>query len=98
MTLPVGFSINPNAADGKTACTDAEAMFGTKEEAHCPEFSKVGSLEIDSSALPGRFPGFLYLGQPLAGQPLPRVPHGRRLQHPRQAGGNRDRRTPPPVS
>ena len=67
VTLPTGFSINPNAADGKTACTDAEAMFGTKDEAHCPEFSKIGSLEIDSSALPGPVPGFVYLGQPLPG-------------------------------
>ena len=68
VTLPAGFSINPNAADGKTACTDAEARFGTEEEAQCPEFSKVGSLEIDSSALPGPLPGFVYLGQPLAGK------------------------------
>ena len=67
VTLPPGFSINPNAADGKTACADAEARFGTEEEAHCPEFSKVGSLEIESSALPGPLPGFVYLGQPLPG-------------------------------
>ena len=67
VTLPAGFSINPNAADGKTSCTDAEARFGTEEEAQCPEFSKVGSLEIDSSALPGPLPGFVYLGQPLPG-------------------------------
>ena len=43
MTLPQGFSINPNAADGKTSCSDAEARFGTEEEAQCPEFSKVGT-------------------------------------------------------
>ena len=67
VTLPAGLSINPNAADGKTACTDAEASFGTEGEAHCPEFSKVGSLEIDSSALPAPLPGFVYLGQPLPG-------------------------------
>jgi hypothetical protein len=67
VTLPPGFSINPNAADGKTSCSDAEAHFGTEEEAHCPQFSKVGSLEIDSSALPGPLPGFVYLGQPLPG-------------------------------
>jgi hypothetical protein len=65
--LPEGFSINPNAADGKMACSDAEANFGTNEEAHCPEYSKVGSLEIDSSALPGPLPGFVYLGKPLPG-------------------------------
>jgi hypothetical protein len=67
VTLPPGFSINPNAADGKTACSDADANFGTESAANCPEFSKVGSLEIDSSALPGPLPGFVYIGQPLPG-------------------------------
>jgi hypothetical protein len=67
VTLPSGFSINTNAADGKTACTDAEANFGTTQAAACPEFSKIGSLEIESSALPGPLPGFVYLGQPLPG-------------------------------
>jgi hypothetical protein len=67
VTLPSGFSINPNAADGKTACTDAAANFGTEAAANCPEIAKVGSLEIDSSALPGPLPGFVYLGQPLPG-------------------------------
>jgi hypothetical protein len=67
VTLPAGFSINPNAASGKTACTDADANFGTTEAANCPEFSKVGSLEIESSALPGPLPGYVYLGQPVPG-------------------------------
>jgi hypothetical protein len=67
VTLPAGFSINPNAADGKTACSDAAANFGTTAAAECPEFAKVGSLEIDSSALPGPLPGYVYLGQPLPG-------------------------------
>jgi hypothetical protein len=67
VTLPSGFSINPNAADGKTSCSDADANFGSEAAANCPEFSKVGSLEIDSSALPGPVPGFVYLGQPLDG-------------------------------
>ncbi len=67
VTLPPGFSINPNAADGKTACTDAEARFGTEEEAQCPDFAKVGSLEIESSALPAPIPGSVYLGQPQPG-------------------------------
>lgn len=67
VTLPEGFTINPNAADGKTTCTDAEARFGTEEEAQCPESSKVGSLTIVSSALPGPLPGYVYLGQPQPG-------------------------------
>jgi hypothetical protein len=67
VTLPPGFSINSNAADGKTSCSDADAMFGTEEAARCPEFSKVGTLEIDSSALPGPVPGYVYLGDPKPG-------------------------------
>ena len=67
VTLPKGFSINPNAADGKTSCSDAAASFGTTFAAECPEFSKVGSLTIESSALPGPLPGFVYLGEPLPG-------------------------------
>jgi hypothetical protein len=67
VTLPEGFSINPNAADGKTSCSDAQANFGTTLAAQCPEISKVGTIEIDSSALPAELPGAIYLGQPLPG-------------------------------
>jgi hypothetical protein len=65
VTLPEGFSLNPNAADGKTACTDAEARFGTTEEAQCPEFSKIGTDTLESSALPGPIRGSIYIGEPL---------------------------------
>ncbi|MET0557927.1 MAG: hypothetical protein ABW065_04570 [Solirubrobacterales bacterium] len=67
VTLPEGFSINSSAADGKTSCSDVQARFGTEEEAKCPEFSKVGTLSINSWALPGPIPGALYLGEPLPG-------------------------------
>ena len=67
ITLPEGFSINPNAADGKVSCSDLDGSFGTTLAAHCPEFSKVGTLEIDSSALPGPIPGYIYLGDPKPG-------------------------------
>ena len=67
VTLPEGMSINPSGADGKTACTDTEAAFGTELPANCPETSKVGTVEVDSSALPGPINGAIYLGQPLPG-------------------------------
>jgi hypothetical protein len=67
ITLPQGFSVNSNAADGKLSCTDAEARFGTREQAECPENSKIGTLQIQSSALPGALPGAVYLGRPLPG-------------------------------
>jgi hypothetical protein len=69
VTLPEGVSINPNAADGKTACLDSETGIGTRGPAHCPEYSKVGTLSIDSSALPGPIPGAIYLGEPKPGDP-----------------------------
>jgi hypothetical protein len=65
--LPEGFSINPNAADGKTACSDAEAKFGTPDEALCPDFAKVGSTTIESPALPGPLTGSIYIGEPQPG-------------------------------
>jgi hypothetical protein len=67
LTLPPGFSINPNAADGKTTCSDDEASFGTTLAAQCPEHAKVGTLSLDSSALPAPIPGAIYLGDPLPG-------------------------------
>ena len=44
VTLPEGFSINPNAADGKVTCSDQEGAFGTRAGATCPEHSKVGTV------------------------------------------------------
>ena len=67
VTLPEGFSINPNAADGKASCSDDQANFGTTLPAECPEISKIGSLEIDSSALPAELPGAIYIGEPQPG-------------------------------
>ena len=85
VTLPPGFSINPNAADGKTACTDAEASFGTEEEAQCPEFSKVGSLDDRQLGAPGPAARLRLPRRAAARQPLPDLPRRQRLRHPRQA-------------
>jgi hypothetical protein len=67
VTLPEGFTINPNAADGKRACTDSEARFGTELPPGCPEHSKVGTVRLDSSALPAPIDGAIYLGEPKPG-------------------------------
>jgi hypothetical protein len=65
--LPVGFSINPNVGDGKVSCSDPDTAIGTRHGATCPEFSKVGTLVLDSSALPVPIPGAIYLGEPKPG-------------------------------
>lgn len=67
VTLPVGFSINSNAADGKTSCSDQLGGFGTRDGARCPEYSKIGTDTISSPALPESISGGIYLGDPLPG-------------------------------
>jgi hypothetical protein len=67
--MPEGFSLNSNGADGKVGCSDLEARFGTDEEAQCPEFSKIGTVEIESGALPAPIGGYAYLGEPKPGDP-----------------------------
>ncbi len=68
VTLPDGFSINPNAADGKVACADDQTGIGTRGPAQCPESAKIGTLSIDVASLPEPIPGGMYLGQPLPGE------------------------------
>jgi len=63
VTLPPGFVLSPNASDGKTFCSDSQAAFGTLNEAHCPEHSKIGTVEIESPTLPGVLPGSIYIGE-----------------------------------
>ncbi len=67
VTLPEGFSINPSAADGKVSCSDLQAHIKDRTEAQCPQEAKVGTLSIDSWALPDPIPGAIYLGDPLPG-------------------------------
>jgi hypothetical protein len=69
MTLPEGFTINTNAADGKLACDDLAAKIGinSQDAAECPEFAKIGSLSIETVLLPGPLNGYVYLGAPKPG-------------------------------
>jgi hypothetical protein len=66
-TLPEELTINPDAADGQSACTDAQAGFGAEGPSHCPDNAKVGTVQISSAALPGDLDGSIYLGAPLPG-------------------------------
>ncbi len=68
VVFPEGLSINPNAADGKVACTDEQARFGTRLAAQCPEFAKVATLVIHSSVLPNDMLGAVYIGEPKPGE------------------------------
>jgi hypothetical protein len=67
LALPEGVSINPDAADGQTACPDADGEFGSDARAHCPDSAKVGTVTLKSGSLPGDVNGSIYLGEPQPG-------------------------------
>ena len=67
VTLPPGFTINPDAADGQTACSDELANFDSEAPAECPDSSKIGTFAIGTQALPGTLDGAVYIGEPKPG-------------------------------
>jgi hypothetical protein len=67
VTLPEGFTINPDAADGQGACTDAQANFHTESGPNCPDSSKIGTFALHTVALDGPLNGSVYIGQPKPG-------------------------------
>jgi hypothetical protein len=67
VTLPEGFTINPDAADGQSACSDEQANFGSEGPAQCPDNSKIGTFQIGTQALPAPLTGAVYIGEPKPG-------------------------------
>jgi hypothetical protein len=65
VTLPDGLTINPDAADGQSACTDGQAHFDSEAPAACPDNAKIGTFAVGSSALDGPLTGSIYIGQPI---------------------------------
>jgi hypothetical protein len=57
LTLPLGMGLNPSAANGLQVCTDTEFGKGTRNPVSCPPGSRVGSVTIDSPALPTKEDG-----------------------------------------
>jgi hypothetical protein len=82
VTLPLGMGLNPSAATGLQTCTDAQFGKGTANPVECPEASRVGTVLIDSPALPTKedgeeseaegppLKGPVYVGQQLSRDPL----------------------------
>jgi len=67
LTLPPGLTVNPDAADGQTSCSDADAGFGTERAGACPDSAKIGTMEVHTPALDGPLLGSLYIGEPQPG-------------------------------
>ena len=86
VSLPQGMGLNPSAASGLQACTDAQFGKGTRNPVACPAGSKIGTVAIDTPPLPnGTLTGDVYLGTQLSRDPDigQRVPdlHRRRVRH-----------------
>lgn len=67
VTLPPGLTINPDAADGQTACLEGDGNFGTEGPAECPDNSKIGTFLLGSPALNDPLVGAIYIGEPKPG-------------------------------
>ncbi len=52
VTLPLGMGLNPSAANGLQVCKDGQFGKGTRNPVTCPAASQVGTVTIDSPALP----------------------------------------------
>jgi hypothetical protein len=64
VTLPQGMGLNPSAANGLAACTDAQFGRGTRNPIGCPAASKIGTATVTSEALPeGPLTGNVYVGE-----------------------------------
>jgi hypothetical protein len=61
VTLPAGVALNPAAADGLQACSEAQIALSADSAAGCPEAAKVGSVEIKTPLLPNPLTGEVYL-------------------------------------
>jgi hypothetical protein len=67
VTLPPGLTINPDAADGQSSCSDAQANFGSEGPAACPDNSKIGTFSITTPALEEPLIGSIFIGEPKPG-------------------------------
>jgi hypothetical protein len=69
-TLPVGMGLNPSAAEGLVACTDAQLGKGTRNPVACPAASKIGTVAVETPPLPpGSLTGDVFLGKQLSRDP-----------------------------
>jgi hypothetical protein len=61
VALPAGVALNPSAADGLDACSEAQVALSVNAPVTCPEASKVATVEIDTPLLPEPIVGEAYL-------------------------------------
>jgi len=61
VTLPEGVTVNPASANGLAGCSPAQIELNGSNPAHCPDASKIGSVEIDTPLLDHPVKGAVYV-------------------------------------
>ncbi len=74
VALPEGVQLNPSAADGLQACTQAQVALSSESESSCPSASKLANATIKTPLLPNPLKGFVYLASPQNFAGLPENP------------------------
>ncbi len=70
IVMPAGMGLNPAAANGLEACTDAQFGKGVRvEDNSCPAASRIGTAEVDSPPLHVPLIGNVYIGEQLSRDP-----------------------------
>jgi uncharacterized repeat protein (TIGR01451 family) len=68
VTLPVGMTVNPSSANGLSGCSLSDlgmSATGQPDAAppRCPDSSKIGTVELETPALPGVLHGEIYVAR-----------------------------------
>jgi hypothetical protein len=63
VTLPAGLTVNPAAAGGLGACSEAQIALDSPDAPSCPESSKAGTVEVSTPLLGSTLPGTIYLAR-----------------------------------
>jgi hypothetical protein len=61
VTLPAGLTVNPSAASGLGACTEAQIGLGSPDAPSCPESSRIGTVEVSTPLVGSTLTGSIYL-------------------------------------
>jgi hypothetical protein len=61
VSLPEGLTVNPGAADGLVACSDAQLGLDNDEEVVCPDGSKIGTVTATTPVLKESLSGEVYV-------------------------------------
>jgi hypothetical protein len=64
VALPSGIMLNPSAANGREGCSSSQLGTDGSEPAHCPDASKIGSLEVKTPLVDHPLPGSIFLARP----------------------------------